>query len=143
MAGLRALETLIRLRREALDGRRRALGDLESRRAALDREAAALEARLVCEQETARAAPEALYAYQAFARRVIAERAGLQQAGRALDDRIAAAREDLRVAFGELKKFEIAHDQRVAAERRAEERAAQKVLDEIAVETFRRGARAQ
>jgi flagellar FliJ protein len=136
---MRALDTLIRMRHDALLARRRALIELEAAHATLARELAALEAALDDEQRTAARTFEALYAYPGFAERTLGERARLEQDMRLLDARITQAREDLSVAFGELKKFEIARDQRAMRERRARARAEQKTLDELALTRFRHG----
>jgi len=127
------------MRHDALLARRRALVELEAARAALARELARLEAALDDEQRIAARTLEALYAYRGFADRVLGERARLEQDMRLLDARIAQAREDLSVAFGELKKFEIARDQRALRERRAHAQAEQKSLDELALARFRHG----
>jgi flagellar export protein FliJ len=134
---MRALATLIRMRREALDERRQRLSAFETRLAALARERERLEAQVRHEQEVAGRAGEVLFAYQGFAARAIAERERLARARAALDDQIAAARDDLAVAFSELKKFEIARDQRRRREHVARSRAEQKALDEIALVRYR------
>jgi flagellar export protein FliJ len=135
---MRALATLIRMRREALDERRQRLSAFETRLAALEREGERLEAQVRHEQEVAGQAGEVLFAYQGFATRVIIERERLAQARAAFEDQIVAAREDLAVAFSELKKFEVARDQRRRREHVARTRAEQKEFDEIALVRHRR-----
>ena len=134
---MKALETLIRLRRDALDRRRQALAALEQRRADLSARQQALEQRIVDEQRVAASDASLLFAYDSFARRSIEDREALARAAAELDDEIEAASEDLRRAFTELKKFEIARDQRDLRERVESERREQRSDDEMALSRFR------
>ena len=136
---MRALDTLIRMRRDALLDRRRVLVELDAGRAVVVRRLAALAAALDDEQRIAAGSLVALYAYRGFAEQVIAERAQLERSMQELDARIAKAREDLAAAFSELKKFEIARDQRLRRERQARAQAEQKALDELALARYRHG----
>ena len=138
----KALETLIRLRRDALDRRRQILASLEDRRATIDQRQAALEAHILDEQDVAGADATVLFAYQGFARRSIAERETLTRAAVDLDGEIDAASDDLRLAFSELKKFEIARDERERREMDMLDRREQQTADELALSRFRHTHRA-
>lgn len=130
---MKALDTLIRLRQQALDERRQALGALQSRRADIDHERTALEATLVEEQALATSQPDLMFGYDGYARKVIAERARLDHLAVELDAEIDAAITEVRVAFAELRKFEIARERRLNQELEERERAEQKATDDLTI----------
>lgn len=135
---MKGLATLIRVRREALDGRRRRLAALESQRVRIDRSLDELAERERSERALAGGDPLLMSMFQGFLRYVAAERAGLLQRRETLLRDIDRATEEIAEAFRELKKFEIAkdrHDRRRAAEAARLERLE---LDEIGLNAFRR-----
>ena len=134
---MKALETLIRLRRDSLDRRRQTLASLEQRRADLTARQLELERRITEEQSVASANESLLFSYDGFARKSIQGRAQLEGIGRELDSEIEAASEDLRQAFTELKKFEIARDQRDRREKIELDRQDRRTGDELALSRFR------
>ena len=130
---MKALETLIRLRQQALDRQRQALGALQSRRAGIAQEHAALEASVAAEQALAASDQDLLFYYDAFARGVIEKRAKLDQLALELDAQIDAAILEVRAAFAELRKFEIARDKRLERERNERERVEQRAVDDLTI----------
>ena len=138
----KALETLIRLRRDALDRRRQVLASIEDRRATVVQQQAALETLILDEQGVARVDSTVLFAYDGFARRSIEKREKLARTAEDLDGEIDAASDDLRLAFSELKKFEIARDQRERRETIMLNRREQRTADELALSRFRHTRRA-
>ena len=134
---MKAIDTLIRLRQQALDQQRQALAALQARRAGVENERAALETRLVEEQALAASEPDLMFGYGGFARKVIVERQRLSQLATELDGEIDTAIIDVRAAFAELRKFEIARDRRLQRELEERERAEQKAVDDLTISRLR------
>jgi len=134
---MKAIDTLIRLRQQALDQRRQALAALHARRAGVDDECAALESRLLAEQALAASEPGLMFGYGGFARKVIEDRARLSQLAADLDAEIDTAIGEVRSAFAELRKFEIARDRRLQREHDERERAEQKATDDLTISRLR------
>jgi flagellar export protein FliJ len=135
---MRALSTLIRMHRHQLDEKRRALTDLENLRADLIRQREKLEAELAVEQEVAKKVEVGAFAYGGFARGVISRREKLQESLTELEGRIAAAQQDVALAFQDLKRHEIALAAKQRRQREEEDRRAQAELDEVSIEMHRR-----
>lgn len=132
------LSQIIRLRRWQLDEKRRALTDLETLSDRLAEDARRLEAELRAEQQAASQDEAARAAYAAYAREVIARRQRIEQSRQAVETQIGAARDEVREAFSEIKKYEqlqALRERRQKAERTRREQAA---FDEVALETHRR-----
>jgi len=138
MQTAKALETLIRLRRQALDQRRKRLAGLEQSRQMLDDERAALERSMIAEQQLAAGRADLVGAYGGYARRVIAARAEFDSKRALLDREIAAVHEEISIAFSELKKFEIAQTARQRREQAEAARQETQAIDEVGVDGFRR-----
>lgn len=130
---MKAIETLIRLRQQALDRQRQALAALRARRGDVDRQADALEAQVLAEQTLASTQPDLMFSYGGFARKVISDRARLAEMAVALDAEIDTAIADVRAAFAELRKFELARDRRLEIEREERDRAEQKAVDDLTI----------
>lgn len=125
-------QTLIRMRKWALDEKRRELGDLQRVLDALQGEKAALEQAVLAEQKVASENPElAGFAYGHFANAVIAEREILSKRIADQEVQIDAFLDEVADAFKELKTAEIAERNRVDGERAEEDRKEQAELDEI------------
>ena len=135
---MKGLATLIRLRRQALDERRKALGALEREGEALARAVVALDDEMAAESDAARRDAETAYGYGSYLAAVRRRRADLEARIEALSHRMGAAREAVAEAFRDLKRFEqaeaIAADKaRIEASRRE-----QAALDEVALGIYRR-----
>lgn len=132
-------KTLIRMRKWALDEKRRELGELQGVLDNLIAEKTALEQALLAEQKVAAENPElAGFAYGTFANAVIAEREALEQRIAEQEEKVDAFRDEVADAFKAFKTAEIAERNRVKAERAEEDRKEQEELDEIGMRSATR-----
>lgn len=137
---MRPFDTLIRLSEQSLDEKRKLLSQLELE---LDRARSvrvALDEELAIEQQTAKQSPEAGRLYGAYAQAMIARRQRADQLLADAEAAVDAAREEVRTAFAELKRYQITHDARLAALAAEQARKDQAVLDETAQNLARRKA---
>ncbi|MEO5337308.1 MAG: flagellar export protein FliJ [Magnetospirillum sp. WYHS-4] len=132
------LHNLIRLHEWQVDEKRRRLGELLRVLDDLEARLKRLETELIEEQRIAARAPnEAGFLYGNYAEAVIERRERLKESIARAEVEIARARDDLREAFRDLKKYEIAQrnrDQKAAAELARKE---QLVLDELGLQGYR------
>ena len=136
------LSTLIRLHRRQLDERRRRVVELETltettrgRVSALD-EAVAAEGRAADEDLAIRAS------YPAYVTAAGQQRRKLLATLETLACELAEAEEAVTSAFQELKRYELAEEARQRRERELLARRERIMLDEMAIESFRREAAA-
>lgn len=128
----KTFKTLLRIRKWALDEKRRELGEMLEILAKLEAEKADLEARHIREQKIATANPEiAGFTYGGYAAVTIKRRAVLDQRITEQEKKIEAFRDEVAEAFKEMKTVEIAERNRVEAERAEEDAKEQAQLDEI------------
>ena len=135
----KGLTTLARLTKWTVDQRRRALGallreleDLETSRRGLDTE-------LVQEQSAAADNPdEAGLLYGTYAEGYVNRRDIMDGSIRAKKAETENALEELNESYRELKKYEVARDNRSRLELVEEVRHEQIELDDIGIETYRR-----
>jgi flagellar FliJ protein len=134
------LAPLIRLRKYGVEEKQKILADLF-------REAEALEARkadFLAQVEKERCIAEKVgdfdthAAFTLFANRARQAVDGINATLKRLDVRIAKAQDEMREAFGEMKKVEIIQRRRQEEERAAEDRRESQILDEVGIEGFRR-----
>ena len=133
------LQNLIRLNEWEVDEKRRKLGELLRLMVNLEAQAKALEEELAREQREAAEQPvEGGLLYGAYAEGVIDRRERLKESMDQMELEIEEAREDLRVAYLELKKYEVAQanrDRRLAKEVARRETTE---FNDIGIETYRR-----
>lgn len=134
---MKGLPNLIRLRRWALDEKRRDLAELERLRMRLEGEVTAIDAELLGEQETARRSVEFGYSYGGFAMAAVARRERVEQSLCTVDRQMEEAREAVAVAYRELKRFEHTQSQREVRTKHAARAREQAELDEVALNAFR------
>jgi len=136
------LHSLIRLHDWQVEEKQRALADLLAAVMALETRARNLEEELLNEQKVAAAAPAeiALY-YGAFAKAAIARRKVLAKAIADAEAEAAAARDRLREAYRELKKYAVAQEHRDIRETAERDRKEQIFLDELGIQAFLRKSR--
>lgn len=135
----KTFKNLIRLREWQLDEKRRALGELMNRLDVLEGEAVGHEKRIREEQRIARDDPEqAGRNYGAFARWAIQRRQELAAAIAHQEQLIAAARDDLGLAFRDLKSIVLAQDARDRRAAEELEHRTQAFLDELGLQQHRR-----
>lgn len=133
------LHNLIQIHEWDVDEKRRKLGELLRLLENLEAQAQALEEELLREQQAAQQSPEeAGFLYGDYAETVIDRRERIQESIRQMEAAIEDAREELRLAYVELKKYEVAQenrDKRATLERNRREQAES---DDVGLEGFRR-----
>ena len=133
------LKNLIRLHEWQVDEKRRKVGGLLRLVADLEDQARRLEEELINEQAAAAASPEeAGYLYGNYAETVIERRQRIADSIAKAEEEIAAAQDELKEAYRDLKKYEIAQDNREKREAEEEARRDQNFLDDIGLQNFRR-----
>lgn len=133
------LKAIIRLHKYIVDEKRRDLGVLLSEVRALEHRAENLEVEIVSEQNAAQQSPEeAGFLYGPYAAAAIARRQQIKEATNEFEEKITAAREEMREEFKELKVFEIAKEARDEIEDAERAREDQLELDELGQERHRR-----
>ena len=130
---------LIRVRKHAVEEKQKFIAGLYRQSAALAGEKAGLLEQLDGERAHIREFGAAMLSYFGPYSEAVKERVGeIDRAAAGLEDRITAAREDMRAAFAELKKIEIISENRRAAAAKTLNKQAAAELDAIAIENFRR-----
>ncbi len=128
---MKSLTALVRLHKWRIDESTRGLADLEALAARFRRDIDDIGIRLAAEAPLAGVSVESATSYSNFMRVEIARRATLEQSLTDLDREITQAREQLAVAFRELKSYEITLDRKREQAARMNDRRQQSVLDEI------------
>lgn len=134
------LEPLIKYRKHGVDEKRRRLSQLYREAETLEKQKQLIleqmekEAALADEMATAEA-QAFLGKYLEGARRKVQ---ALEGSIRKMETRIAAAQEDMRTAFAEMKKVEITQRNREEREQAALDKKESQELDDIAIEGYRR-----
>ncbi|MFQ5973100.1 MAG: flagellar FliJ family protein [Alphaproteobacteria bacterium] len=121
-----------------MDGKRRALAELERLEESLTAELARLTAEIRSEQKIAGQSRDASFAYGAYAAAAIARREKLVESITSVQEQTELTREEVATAYAELKRFELVQADRT---RRVQERLArldQAALDDIALGPYRR-----
>jgi flagellar FliJ protein len=135
---VKGLPTLIRLRKFELEEKRRILAEMEAQVAAIENDINGLDMAVLREQDASRRSPEVAFAYPAFARMAIDRRRELIEQLLEAHRQVELAAEAVTIAYQELKKFEVAQANREKREKEEQARKDQILLDEMAIESFRR-----
>lgn len=135
---MRSLSTLIRVRKWELEEKRRKLNELRALQSKLADAIAKLGEEVQNEQGFAASQNEVAFAYGPYAAAVVERRRTLEQSALDVERQIEQAMEEVAEAFAELKKYEVAQTNRRTKERTESNRREQIVLDDIAIESFRR-----
>lgn len=132
------LDPLIRFRRHIVDEKRRFLARLYEESEQLQKTKEEEKDSLAKETQIAHAlgTAEALSDLGKYSEATKKRIKTLDNAIRKMEMRIAAAQEDMRAAFAELKKIEIIHRRREEAEEAEEKHKEDQELDEIALGTY-------
>jgi flagellar export protein FliJ len=133
-----ALGSLVRVHTWALNEKRQTLVGLEELSDKLHQDLENLEAELRHEQSAAAGSVEGTIAFPAYVAAALERRKKLRVSIANLDLGIEAAREEVREAFREVKKYEIAHDNHEKRERERIAKREQNELDELGVNLHRR-----
>lgn len=129
---MKSRESLIRLKQFQVDERRRQLAQIESMIDEFKRMARELDEQIVAEQQRVGITDVTHFAYPTFAKAAAQRRDNLLDSANELGGQLEAAREDLRAALEELKKFELLEERDQLRERHERDAAEQDELDEIA-----------
>ena len=138
---MRGVEGMIRLQKWNLDEKRRELVELEEMRDDLQAKVRALEEEVIREQKTA-AKSVVVSLYGSYARAVIDRRDVLEKSICEMEPVIEAKKDEVAIAFQELKKFEIARDRAAQRTRYEAARKEQILLDDMATDMYRRSKQA-
>jgi flagellar export protein FliJ len=133
-----ALGSLVRVHTWALNEKRQTLSGLEALGEKLRNDLEGLEAELRQEQSAATASIEGTIAFPAFVAAALERRKRLRVSIANLDLAIEAAREEVREAYQEVKKYELARDNHEHRERDRIALRERKALDELAGTLHRR-----
>lgn len=136
---MRPFDTLIELSENRLDEKRKRLATLEDRLTAAQAQRVALDEEQAQEQQVAAQETGIVgFAYGAYAERLIQRREEADRAIAKAEKAVEEQREIVREAFAELKRYEMAHEARLAKARREQEAKDQIEQDEIAGNMLRR-----
>lgn len=133
------LNPLIRVRKHAVEQKQKALAELYRQAEELISQKKSLLERLAMErQKVDEMGVEALGYFGRYSE-VVRERAEeIDESMKMLETRIEVAREDMRLAFAELKKIEITQERRDDAEEAERNKKEGQLLDDIALDGYRR-----
>ena len=130
---------LIRLARFKVEELQKQMADIEQVRGSIHDQIDRLEESVPEEQAVAAENKDGYLAYGSYARSVIQRKEKLRASLEEVDAEAGALRERLETAFGELKKFELLEERRLARIQDALRASEQAEMDEIAA-TMRRAA---
>ncbi|MFN3700193.1 MAG: flagellar FliJ family protein [Alphaproteobacteria bacterium] len=133
------LDPLIRIRKHALEQKQKFLAELYRQAEELAQQKSDMLATLAEERKTVEEMGAlALGYFGRYSEAVRGRVEDIEDSLKKLNQRIEIARDDMREAFAEMKKIEITQDKRKADEKRARDKKESDLLDEIAIEGFRR-----
>ncbi len=136
---MKKLDPLIRVRKHTVEQKQKALAALYKREEEMKNERDKLEAQLAIEMEKAKDMDaEFLNYFGPYSARVQNQIERIDAKRKKLENQIALAQESVRAAFAELKKVEIIDKRRKAEERAEIDKKESDMLDDIAVDGFRR-----
>lgn len=133
-----SFKTLIRVQKWQLDEKRRALTELQTLEDRLRGEIDRLAEEMRAEQDTARNDFNASFTYAAFARGAMERRRRIDDSIRQVQEQIVAAAEQVAEAYQDLKRYELAEEERLKREREKEKHKEELMMDETALIGFRR-----
>ena len=133
-----AMGSLVRVHSWALNEKRQKLAGLEELADKMHRDLAHLEAELTSEQSAAAGSMEGTIAFPAFVAAALERRKKLHESIAKLGLAIDAARAEVREAFQEVKKYQLAEDNYERREREKIARREQRDLDELGANIHQR-----
>ncbi len=135
---MKDLGALIRFKKWTLDEKRRVLAEIELLERNLQRQLEKLAADLARERTVAEGSAEASYKFAEYTAAVAQRRSKIQHSIASVAEKLEAARDEVALAFEELKRYELTQAQR-DKERQAELAAKEQAeLDETALNMHRR-----
>ena len=134
----KSLHTLIRLHQHRVDEKRRELGGMIAVVSDLERQASALEEKIIKEQDVAKSAPDlAGVLYGNFAAHSILRREQFVAAIAEMEEKLVIAQGEMREEYTDLKGLELTQEARDQADALEQSRFEQAVLDEIGSNAYR------
>jgi len=133
-----SLKTIIRLQKLQLDEKRRVLAELQNLGDRLKAEIERLKEEIVREQATAREDFAVSYTYANFAQAALERGRRLGESLAQVEVQISVATDQMAEAYQELKRFELAEEERLKREKEKQKRKDAIMLDETALVGFRR-----
>ncbi len=135
---MKGLATLIKLNKRTLDELRRKMVALENQKAQLLQASAKLQEELQAEIKMASKTPEMGQFFGGFSTRIKKRQEAIAAEVQKLDKQMDELNVEIRVAFSELKKFEIALENAKLRTKASQERKLTIEMDEIAQQQFGR-----
>lgn len=135
---MKGLTTLIKLNKRTLDELRRKMVALENQKAQLLQASAKLQEELLAEIKLASKTPEMGQFFGGFSNRIKKRQEDIAAEVQKLDKQMDDLNVEIRAAFSELKKFEIALDNAKMRAKASQERKLTIEMDEIAQQQFGR-----
>ncbi|MCM2344353.1 MAG: hypothetical protein NDJ24_07315 [Alphaproteobacteria bacterium] len=134
------LDPLIRLKKHAVEEKQRVVAQLYREVENLDRQKKVVEEQMAREKKLAEEMerPEAITYYGRYAEGARIKIAAFQAAIKKIEGRIEAAQEEMRAAFAEMKKIQITQTNREKREDKKRQKKEDELLDEVAIEQYRR-----
>jgi flagellar protein FliJ len=132
------LSVLIRLHQHELDEKRRALAELYTALADLERQQRDLAREFEMEKAAVAKANDVHFTFAQYAETVIKRREELNTAETELEEHIQRAKFSLLETFSELKKFEMTQEERERIEEQERQFRESQEMDAIGIEGFRR-----
>ncbi|AWJ87160.1 flagellar export protein FliJ [Azospirillum sp. OGB3] len=133
-----SLKTIIRLQKWKLDEKRRALAELQNLADRLQAEIERLKEEIAAERDTARGNVEYAFTYSNYIQAAMERGKRLTQSMGQVEAQIAVATDEMAEAFQELKRYELAEEERLKREKEKLKRKEATMLDETALVGFRR-----
>ncbi len=128
---MKSRETLIRLKKFQVDEKRRRVAQIEAMIADFERMAADLDREVANEERRAGISDPGHFAYPTYARASRTRREKIVHSADELRGQLDGAKNELELAFEDLKKVEILQDREMAAERIEEQRREQIEMDRV------------
>ncbi len=133
------LHALIRVRRHTVEQKQKVLADLYRKAEELENQKKELNETLAMERRKLDEMGVEALGYFGRYSEVVRERSEeIDESMKRLNNRIEVAREEVRLAFSELKKIQITQENREAEEKKARDKKESALLDDIAIEGYRR-----
>lgn len=133
-----SLKTIIRLQKLQLDEKRRVLAELQNLEDRLKAEIQRVKDEIAREQATAREDFSVSFTYANFAQAALERGRKLGESLAQVEAQISVATDQMAEAFQELKRFELAEEERLKREKEKQKRKDAIMLDETALVGFRR-----
>ncbi len=133
-----SLKTIIRLQKLQLDEKRRVLAELHTLADRLRNEIEKVKQEIAHEQETVRDDFSVSFTYSNFAQAALERGRKLGESLGQVEAQINIATDEMAEAFQELKRYELAEEERQKRERDKQKRKEAAMLDETALVGFRR-----